>query len=99
MGAKVSAALLKREARRDRLLALDEAVAAAVKALKDRGFESPYLKAYVIARINPLRFQQPSAADFDETLDKMEKSLAKFDASKVKADQLARASGPPEDSG
>lgn len=99
LAAKVSAALVKREARRDRLMALDEAVVAAVKALKDRGFESPYLKNYVIARVNPLRFVRgkAAAADFDDTLDKMEQSLAKFDPSKVKADQLARASGPPEE--
>ncbi len=98
LAAKVSAALGKREGRRDRLMALDEGVAKAVKALKDRGFESPYLKAYVIARVNPLRFQRDKKpADFDDTLDKMEKGLAKFDPSKVKADQLARASGPPEE--
>lgn len=94
LGAKLSAALAKREGRRDRLLALDVGVAKVVKALKDRGLESPYLKAYVIARVNPVRFQRGKAtADFDETLDKMEKSLAKFDASKVKPDQVARASG------
>jgi len=53
----------------------------------------------VIARVNPLRFQRGKAAvaDFDDTLDKMRKSLAKFDPSKVKPDQLARASGPPEE--
>jgi ParB family chromosome partitioning protein len=99
LASKLSAALAKREGRRDRLLELDAAVAEAVNALKARGFESPYLKAYVIARVNPLRFQRgkKETADFDETLDKMRKSLAKFDASKVKPDQLARASGPPED--
>jgi ParB family chromosome partitioning protein len=77
---------------------LDEAVVKAVQALKARGFESPYLKNYVIARANPLRFQRgKAAADFDDTLDKMEKALEKFDASKVKPDQLARAGGPPEE--
>ncbi|MCK6461853.1 MAG: ParB/RepB/Spo0J family partition protein, partial [Planctomycetes bacterium] len=85
LGAKLGASLGKREGRRDRLLALDEAVGKAVKALKDRGFESPYLKSYVIARVNPLRFVRgkAAAADFDETLDKMERSLAKFDPAKV----------------
>jgi ParB family chromosome partitioning protein len=101
LAAKVSVALGKREARRDRLIALDEAVAATVKTLKDKGFESPYLKNHVIARVNPLRFQRGKAEvrDFDDTLEKMEKSLAKFDASKVTPAQLARASGPPEEAG
>lgn len=101
LGAKLGASLGKREGRRDRLLALDEAVGKAVKALKDRGFESPYLKSYVIARVNPLRFVRgkAAAADFDETLDKMERSLAKFDPAKVKPADLARASGPPEVNG
>jgi hypothetical protein len=51
--------------------------------------------------VNPLRFQRGKAEvrDFDDTLEKMEKSLAKFDASKVTPAQLARASGPPEDAG
>ncbi|MFI5402666.1 MAG: ParB N-terminal domain-containing protein [Planctomycetota bacterium] len=98
LAVKVSLALAKREGHRDRLMKLDEAVVKAVQALKARGFESPYLKNYVIARANPLRFQRgKAAADFDDTLDKMEKALEKFDASKVKPDQLARAGGPPEE--
>jgi ParB family chromosome partitioning protein len=97
LAGKVSAALATREARRDRLFRLDEAVVAVVKALKERGFESPYLKSYVIARLNPLRFQRGKTADFDDTLDKMTKAAARFDASKVRPDQLARASGPPEE--
>jgi ParB family chromosome partitioning protein len=99
LAAKVSAALPKREARRDRLFELDELVVAAVKAMKARGFESPYLKNYVIARVNPLRFGRGKAAkaDFDETLEKMVKAAERFDPSKVKPDQLARAGGAPED--
>lgn len=31
----------------------DDAVNAAVKDLKERGFRSPYLRAFVVARINP----------------------------------------------
>ena len=41
-----------REARADRLLALDDAVAGVVDALKARGFVSQYLKYYVVARVN-----------------------------------------------
>jgi hypothetical protein len=37
---------------------------------------------------------QPSV-DFDETIDKMIGSARRFDAGKIKADQIARTGGPP----
>ncbi len=96
--AKLSKALELRRERAARLLELDEAVGEAVKALKSRGFESPYLKAFVLARINPLRFtlKRGQKADFDDTLDKMMGSVKKFDASKIRQDQVARAGGAPD---
>lgn len=91
-------ALEARGARATRLLELDDAVSAVVKVLKDRGFESPYLKAFVVARVNPLRFQKgPAAPGFDATIEKMLGAAKKFDAARVKADQLASAGGPAED--
>ncbi|HTT69392.1 MAG TPA: ParB/RepB/Spo0J family partition protein [Gemmatimonadales bacterium] len=94
---KLSKTLATRRERADKLIALDGAVNDAVKALKSRGFESPYLKAFVVARINPLRFQRGAKAEFDETVDRMLASALKFDPSKIKADQLASAGGPPEE--
>jgi ParB family chromosome partitioning protein len=76
---------------------LEEAVASAMKALKARGFESPYLRAFVVARINPLRFQRGAKAGFEETLDRMITSARKFKPEAVKADQLARAGGAPDE--
>jgi len=70
---------------------------AAVQKLKERGFESPYLRAFVVARCNPLRFVKPGAAhDFDVTMGKMLDAARRFDPGKVKAEQLAQAGGPPE---
>jgi ParB family chromosome partitioning protein len=95
-GAKLAKAVEMRKERAGRLLELNEAVNAAVAALKARGLESPYLKAFVVARINPLRFQRgKSTADFDETIDKMLGSAKRFDAAKIRADQVARSGGPP----
>jgi ParB family chromosome partitioning protein len=99
LGAALPKALEIRRERAARVLELEEAVSQAVKGLKERGFESPYLRAFVVARINPLRFQRGAKADFDETIDKMLAAARRFDAGKVKADQVARASGPPEESG
>ena len=40
------------------ILELDEQVAEVVKKLKAKGFVSPYLKTFVVARSNPLRFMK-----------------------------------------
>jgi ParB family transcriptional regulator, chromosome partitioning protein len=95
---KLSKALELRRERAARLLELDAAVSSAVAALKTRGFESPYLKAFVLARINPLRFtlKRGQKADFDATVDKMLASAKKFDSSKIRQDQIARTGGAPE---
>ena len=94
---KLSRALEERRERAERLIELDVAVAEAVKRLKDRGFQSPYLRAFVVARINPLRFKRGAKADPDETLAKMLASARRFDAEKIRPDQVASASGPPEE--
>lgn len=90
-------ALATRERRAADLLALDDAVAAAVAALEERGFESPYLKAFVVARVNPIRFHKGAPPGYEETMAKMLAAAKRFDASRVRAEQLAAASGPPED--
>jgi ParB family chromosome partitioning protein len=98
LASKLPRAIETRRERAAKLLALNEAVNEAVAALKARGMESPYLRAFVVARINPLRFQRRATADFDETIDKMIASARRFDPGRVKADQLARAGGPPDES-
>jgi len=98
LSASLPKALEIRRERAARVLELEEAVAEAVSGLKERGFESPYLRAFVVARINPLRFKRGAKADFDETIEKMTAAARRFDAAKIKADQVARASGPPEES-
>ncbi|HEU5155181.1 MAG TPA: ParB/RepB/Spo0J family partition protein [Gemmatimonadales bacterium] len=99
MALKLSRALEVRRERAAQLLELDAAVAEAVAELKKRGFESPYLKAFVLARINPLRWDKSEKKPpFDATIAKMMAAVEKFDVNKVRADQVARSGGPPEDS-
>lgn len=95
-------ALEERERRAERLLDLEDEVARVVKELKEQGFESPYLRAFVIARINPLRFQKAGAKgekapDFDKTLDRMIEKAAAFDVGKVKVSDLSRTGGAPSE--
>ena len=89
-------ALETRRERAARVLEVDAAVSEAMKKLKERGFESPYLRPFVVARINPIRFKR-GAADVDEVIDTMLASARKFDAGRVRADQVAKAGGAPEE--
>ena len=98
LGSKLPRALETRRERAAKLLELNEAVNGAIARLKERGFESPYLRAFVVARINPLRFQRKPTADFDETIDKMIGSASRMDASKIRVDQVARSGGAPDES-
>ena len=91
--AKLPLALAERAAHADKLLVLDEVVSEVVKQLKRRGFESPYLRAFVVVRVNPLRFQRGGSPEFDATIEKMIAAARRFDAAKVRADQLAAAAG------
>jgi ParB family chromosome partitioning protein len=89
----VQANEIRRE-RAQKILALDKAVDGCVKKLKAAGLTSSYLKPFVVARINPLRFSHPKAAggkpaDFDATIDKMIEKAEAFDASKIKPSDLA----------
>ena len=86
-----------RSARADRLLALDDRVIAAVAGLKERGFSSPYLQAFVVARLNPLRFRRGATMSADAALDAMMAAAEKFDPGKVKPGDLAAAPPGPAD--
>jgi ParB family chromosome partitioning protein len=92
---KLSNSLMERRVRADKLLELNDLVNVAVAGMKERGLESPYLKAFVVARINPIRFSRRANPDFDETIDKMIASARRFDAGRIRADQIARSGGPP----
>ena len=92
-------ALEVRGKRAKTVLALDDLVVQQVEALKARGMTSPYLKSFVVARVNPIRFRPKEAPplSFEETLDRMTKAAAKFDPAKIKIDDLAQSGGAPDD--
>ncbi|MDP2274477.1 MAG: ParB N-terminal domain-containing protein [Archangium sp.] len=91
----VDEALASREARADHLLKWDDEVVRVVEALKARGLQSPYLKNYVVARVNFLRFKKDGEFEFDETIQKMIDATRKIDPSKVNKDDLAKMGGAP----
>ncbi len=93
---KLRDALPERRARAALLLDYDEAVSAAVAALKARGFNSPYLRNFVVARTNPLRFIKGEPPPIDELLRTMTKRARGMDANKIKTEDVARTGGALE---
>jgi ParB family transcriptional regulator, chromosome partitioning protein len=95
IGRPLATALAERERRAAALLALDDAVGAVVDRLKERGFQSPFLRPFVIARINPLRFMKDKAPPLDTLLADMTKRARGMNVEKIKPEQIARTGGPP----
>jgi ParB family chromosome partitioning protein len=93
----LSAAIKTHEKHAALLMELDERVAAAVAKLKERGFVSPYLRAFVVARVNPLRWIQGEPPPLEEVLKTMRDRAAKFNADKIKQEDLAQTGGAPDD--
>jgi ParB family chromosome partitioning protein len=92
-------AIAVREERANAILQLDEAVGQQVEVLKSRGLTSPYLRTFVVARINPIRFRPKDAPplSFEEVLGRMTKSMAKFNPDKIKMEDLAKTGGVVEE--
>jgi ParB family chromosome partitioning protein len=89
------AALREREGQASRLLAIDAEVRKVVAKLEQRGFRSPYLRTYVVARCNPVRFHKAKKGDAKppmpvaEALTRMLGSAKKFDVAAVRQQDLA----------
>ncbi len=59
----LGASLREREDHASRLIEIDAQVKRIMSALAAKGFKSPYLRNYVAARINPVRFHKPKKGD------------------------------------
>ncbi|HEX6998390.1 MAG TPA: ParB N-terminal domain-containing protein [Gammaproteobacteria bacterium] len=101
----LTASLREREGWAARLLQIDAEVKRIVAQLQKRGFRSPYLRNYVVARINPVRFHKAKkgetqpAMPIREALTRMAAAVKKFDLESVSARDLAlvaAVAAPPE---
>jgi ParB family chromosome partitioning protein len=90
------AAIKLHEERADKVFELDEKVSAAVAKLKERGLLSPYLKNFVIARINPIRWIQGDLPSYEALMKTMIERAQKFNVDKIQQSDLASAAGSPE---
>jgi ParB family chromosome partitioning protein len=92
---KLSKATPERERRAKLVLEFDDAVSEAVAKLKEQGFDSPYLKSFVVARVNPLRFMKGAAPPMDELFAQMTKRARGMDPGKIRKEDVARSGGAP----
>jgi ParB family transcriptional regulator, chromosome partitioning protein len=91
------AAIKDHQKRAALVLELDERIAAAVKKLKERGLVSPYLRSFVVARINPLRWIKGEPPPLEEVLKTMRERAGKFNVEKIRPQDLGGAAGPPDE--
>lgn len=92
---RIPRALAERERRAAKVLSIDDDVGRIVEKLKARGFTSPYLRPFVVARINPIRFSKSTDFDFDDVLERMKRSAGKFNVERVRQEDVVRAGGGP----
>jgi ParB family chromosome partitioning protein len=91
----LAAALRERTGYASRLQEIDTEVKRIVAELQAKGMKSPYLRSYVVARINPVRFHKVKAGDkkpvmpIAQALLRMLASAKKFDLGKVSMSDLA----------
>ncbi|MEZ6186911.1 MAG: ParB/RepB/Spo0J family partition protein [Planctomycetota bacterium] len=83
----LSEALEVREARAQAVFRVDALVVAAVEALKARGFQSSYLKPFVMGKLNPLKGSR-GKVEFDATFATLEAKAAAFDPASVKQGEV-----------
>jgi ParB family chromosome partitioning protein len=93
---RLSETVAEREARAALVLDLDDAVTTVVDALKERGLTSPYLRSFVIARVNPLRFMKGKPPPLDELLASMAKKARGMNLDKIRREDIARSGGPAD---
>ncbi|MGB6310909.1 MAG: ParB/RepB/Spo0J family partition protein [Steroidobacteraceae bacterium] len=91
----LAASLREREGFASRLLDIDAQTKRIIEALQTRGFKSPYLRNYVVARINPVRFHKAKKGDTQppmplaQALTRMAAAAKKFKVDSVSNADLA----------
>ena len=93
----LSKAVREHEKHAGMLIDLDARIAEVVAKLKERGFVSPYLRAFVVARVNPLRWIQGEPPPLEEVLKTMRERAAKFNVDRIKQADLASVGGAPDE--
>lgn len=85
-------ALKLHERHADLLLELDQKVGEVVQKLKAKGFVSPYLKSFVVARSNPLRFMK-EPPELEDLIATIRGKVERFNVDKVKQEDITASGG------
>jgi ParB family chromosome partitioning protein len=91
----LAASLREREGYASRLLEIDTRAKKIIETLQARGFKSPYLRNYVVARINPVRFHKVKKGDtkppmpLAQALTRMAAAVKNFKVESVSSADLA----------
>jgi ParB family chromosome partitioning protein len=85
-------ALKGHERHAELLLELDVKVAEVVAKLKAKGFVSPYLKTFVVARSNPLRFMK-EPPELEELIATIRGKVERFNVDKIKPEDITASGG------
>jgi ParB family transcriptional regulator, chromosome partitioning protein len=96
-GEPIRKALGVHEKRAEEVFKLDELVTAAVDKLKARGLTSPYLRTFVVSRINPLPWIKGDLPPLEELLKTLRERAAKFNTERIKQEDLAKMGGAPDE--
>jgi len=94
--APLTKSLREHEKTSEMLLELDEKVADVVKRLKAKGFVSPYLKSFVVARSNPLRFMK-EAPELHDLIKTIRGKVDRFNVDKIKQEDIVASGGAPDE--
>jgi ParB family transcriptional regulator, chromosome partitioning protein len=95
--APLARAAEERKVRSDLVLDLDDAVTEAVGKLKERGLTSPYLRNFVVARVNPLRFVKGELPSLTDLFTGMIAKTRKLKLDSINPSDLARTGGAPDE--
>jgi ParB family chromosome partitioning protein len=91
----LAVSLRERAGYASRLIGIDVEVKRIIAELQERGFKSPYLRNYVVARINPVRFHRAKKGDtgppmaMGAALTRMAAAARKFDTGSVSEREVA----------
>jgi ParB family chromosome partitioning protein len=91
----LAASLREREGLASRLQEIEARIKRIIATLQSRGFKSPYLRNYVVARINPVRFHKSKKGDtkppmpLGQALTRMAAAAKNFSAESVSNADLA----------
>jgi ParB family chromosome partitioning protein len=89
---KLAAALKRHERHATMLLELDVKVSEVVAKLKAKGFVSPYLKTFVVARSNPLRFMK-EPPELEDLIATIRGKVERFNVDRIKQEDIVASGG------